>query len=46
MWQSLITKDLGIYSRSLQSLCIGKGFVPQDIEPRALYYCIIDESAH
>lgn len=46
VWQPLITKDFDIDSHSLQSFCIGKGFVPQDINPCALYYYDIDRLAH
>lgn len=46
MWQPFITENFHIHSRSLQSFSVGKSFIPQDIEPCALYYYIIDESAH
>lgn len=46
MRQSLINKDFRIHFSSLQSFCIGKSFIPQDIGPCALYYYDVDESAH
>lgn len=45
MWQPLITKYFDIHPRSLQSFCIGKCFVPQDIRSRALYHYVINRLA-
>lgn len=43
--QALVTIDFDIHTRGLQSFCIGKGFVPQDVGSCALYHYIIGSLA-